>query len=105
MIPSHVYAVLGFDAEAEIVHLWNPLGDDFTPSGQAGLEAGYPVRAGRFAVPLAEFLQIFVAMTYESGRCGDGRVKARYLARGGEPEYREDAARERPACKRRSSRG
>jgi hypothetical protein len=67
MIPSHVYAVLGFDPDSETVHLWNPLGNDFTPGGPAGITAGYPVKGGHFSVPLAEFLQVFVAMTYESG--------------------------------------
>jgi hypothetical protein len=72
MIPSHVYAVLAFDPGNEIVHLWNPLGNDFTPGGPAGIETGYRVRDGHFSVPLADFLQIFVAMTYESGLRGRG---------------------------------
>lgn len=66
-IPSkHAYAVLGYDPAGDVVHVWNPWGNHFTPAGPPGLEAGYPVQNGQFSVPLDDFIRIFGAMTYES---------------------------------------
>jgi hypothetical protein len=66
--PNHMYAVLGFDPTGELVHVWNPHGNSFTPEGPPGLEAGYPVQDGSFEIPLADFVWIFAAMTYQSNR-------------------------------------
>jgi hypothetical protein len=66
MAPQHLYAVLDFDADRDVVQLWNPWGHFFEPRGEAGLAAGYPVRGGRFAVPLADFIRIFDAVIYEA---------------------------------------
>jgi hypothetical protein len=66
--PNHIYAVLGYDASRDVVDLWNPWGHHFTPEGPAGLESGYPVRDGRFSVPMTDFVRIFAAVTYESRR-------------------------------------
>jgi hypothetical protein len=65
---NHMYAVLGFDRSSELVRVWNPHGNTFTPKGPPGLEAGYVVQNGVFEVPLAEFVQIFSSLTYESDR-------------------------------------
>lgn len=57
---GHCYAVLGFDATTNTVHLWNPWGNEFQPKKEPpGLEDGYPVKDGRFDVPLADFVKIF----------------------------------------------
>ncbi len=68
IVPNHIYAVLGYDAERDIVHVWNPWGNHFTPKGSPGLKAGYPVQDGHFSVSLDDFIRIFAAMTYESPR-------------------------------------
>jgi hypothetical protein len=66
--PSHLYAVLGFDAEHEVVHVWNPWGDHFEPKGAPGVESGFPTKDGFFDVPLTEFIRIFDALTYQTDR-------------------------------------
>ena len=49
--PNHIYAVLGYDPARDVVHVWNPWGNQcqFTPAGPPGLEAGYPVQDGHFS--------------------------------------------------------
>ena len=64
---KHAYAVLAFDAAQDVVHLWNPHGNTHTPKGPAGLEHGYPTKAGRFSVPVAEFVRIFGSVVVETG--------------------------------------
>jgi hypothetical protein len=64
----HLYAVLGFDTKNDLVHLWNPWGNQFTPQGPPGIENGFPVRDGHFFVPLADFIRIFASMTYQTDR-------------------------------------
>jgi Calpain family cysteine protease len=66
--PNHIYAVLGYDPARDVVHVWNPWGNHFTPAGPPGLAAGYPVQDGHFSVSLDDFIRIFAAITYESRR-------------------------------------
>ncbi len=68
LAPEHLYAVLGFDPVGDVVHVWNPWGNCFEPSRPPGPAAGYPVRDGHFFVPLADFIRIFAAVTYETDR-------------------------------------
>jgi hypothetical protein len=68
MTPSHAYAVLGFDADRDVVRLWNPHGNAFAPAGPPGLAAGYPTRGGRFDMPLADFARVFCFLAYETGQ-------------------------------------
>jgi hypothetical protein len=65
IVPNHIYAVLGYDSARDVVHVWNPWGNHFTPAVPPGLAAGYPVEDGHFWVPLDDFIRIFAAMTYE----------------------------------------
>lgn len=65
-IPSnHAYAVLGFDPKTDVLTVWNPWGDDFTPRGPAGPEHGWPRRHGVFQVPLADFVRVFSMLDIE----------------------------------------
>jgi Calpain family cysteine protease len=64
---KHAYAVLAFDPAQDVVHLWNPHGNTHTPKGPAGLEHGYPTKAGRFSVPVAKFVRIFGSVVVETG--------------------------------------
>jgi hypothetical protein len=68
LVKDHLYAVLGFDPDRDVVEVWNPWGNDFEPSGAPGLEFGYPARGGRIALPLKDFIRIFDSVTYETNR-------------------------------------
>jgi hypothetical protein len=63
---KHAYAVLGFDAAADTVTLWNPHGNAFRPKGAPGLTTGYPTAGGVFTLPVAEFVQVFRGLTVET---------------------------------------
>ena len=62
---GHSYAVLGFNPSTDIVTVWNPWGDDFTPKGPAGVEHGWPRKHGIFEVPFPDFARIFFSLAIE----------------------------------------
>lgn len=64
--PRHAYAVLAHDPAADTLLLWNPHGNQFAPKGAPGIERGYATKAGLFTVPVAEFVQIFGSVVYET---------------------------------------
>lgn len=64
--PKHAYAVLEYDSKADTVELWNPHGNNFTPKGPPGLSNGYAMTNGLLKVPVAEFVQQFSGVTFES---------------------------------------
>ena len=66
LTPKHAYALLNYASQSDTVDLWNPHGNDFTPKGPAGLSNGYPTKSGFFTVPLAEFVQQFRGMAFET---------------------------------------
>lgn len=66
--PTHAYAVLGYDADRDVVKLWNPHGNTFQPAGPPGLTNGYATRHGRFELPLADFARVFCFLAYETGQ-------------------------------------
>jgi Calpain family cysteine protease len=63
---KHAYAVLGFDASNDMVSVWNPHGNTFTPKGEAGLLHGYPTKAGRFEIPLVDFVATYRGLSIET---------------------------------------
>ena len=65
LTPNHAYAVLDYDATADLVRLWNPHGQDFKPKGAPGSETGYVTTNGVFQIPLAEFVKQFSGMAFE----------------------------------------
>ncbi|HET7626272.1 MAG TPA: C2 family cysteine protease, partial [Verrucomicrobiae bacterium] len=65
---AHVFGVLMYDPEKRMVHLFNPWGNDFTPTGAPGLANGYYTRHGIFDVPLSQFVRFFQAISYETDR-------------------------------------
>lgn len=65
--PAHMYAVLGYDPSRRLLRLFNPWGNDFTPAGPPGLVNGYLTRHGQFDMPVADFVQTFSALCYETG--------------------------------------
>jgi len=56
---KHAFAVVKYDADQNVIRLWNPHGNTFTPNGDAGLMTGYPTKAGFFQMPLDDFVQVF----------------------------------------------
>jgi hypothetical protein len=64
---KHAYAVLHFDAAKDEVEVWNPHGNTFRPKGDTGLKNGYPTKAGRFTMPLRDFVRAFAGVSYETG--------------------------------------
>jgi hypothetical protein len=63
--PNHAYAVLDYDAKADLVRLWNPHGGSFKPKGESGLQNGYAATDGIFQVPLPHFVQQFSGMAFQ----------------------------------------
>ncbi len=64
--PSHAYAVLEYNADADTVHLWNPHGNTFKPKGEPGLQHGYPTTGGHFWMPLNDFGHVFNGISFET---------------------------------------
>jgi hypothetical protein len=49
--PGHDYAILGYDGDTDLVHVWNPHSNNFTPEGSEGLQNGYATKSGQFNIP------------------------------------------------------
>ena len=64
---DHVYAVLDYEPEADVVVLWNPWGTDFQPSGPSGPAKGYARVRGAFRIPFEEFVAFFTFLAIEEG--------------------------------------
>lgn len=64
----HAYAILGYDAKARQVTVFNPWGNNFTPKGAAGPANGYPTKLGMFTVPLDQFRLVFTRVAYETDK-------------------------------------
>lgn len=64
--PRHAYAVLGYDPATDELQLWNPHGNNHAPKGEKGLKNGYPTKAGRMSIPVADFVRIFRNCTMET---------------------------------------
>ncbi|MBL8726218.1 MAG: hypothetical protein JNK49_19385 [Planctomycetes bacterium] len=65
---KHAYAVLGFDATADTLLVWNPHGNGFKPKGEPGLANGYATAAGMFRIPVADFVRVFRSVGIETTR-------------------------------------
>ncbi len=68
LTPKHAYAVLGYDAGTDVVTVWNPHGNAFTPKGPDGPENGYTKKDGLFKMPLREMAQAYNGFTFETDR-------------------------------------
>jgi hypothetical protein len=70
MVPKiagdHAYAVLGYDKKQDLVHIWNPWGDTFTPDGPDGLQNGYTTKGGEFDIPLKDFVIVYSDVKFET---------------------------------------
>ncbi len=66
MAGDHSYAVLGYDRSNDVVHVWNPWGNNFTPRGGEGIKAGYETVHGVFKMPLKDFAREFNVVCHET---------------------------------------
>jgi len=65
IIGDHVYAVMGFDSEANILTVWNPWGTDYTHSGEDCPQNGYNRKGGIFKISLKDFIYLFAYLAIE----------------------------------------
>jgi hypothetical protein len=63
--PNHAYAILSYNRETDLVHVWNPHGNNFTPKGSDGPQYGYTTKRGEFDIPLKDLIQIYSDVTLE----------------------------------------
>jgi len=61
----HAYAIISYDQRSDVIGLWNPHGQNFTPKGTPGLENGYSTEHGRFTLPLTEAYSFCNDFTFE----------------------------------------
>ena len=64
---GHAMAVIGWDAAADKVTIWNPWGNTSEPKG-TGPNDGYKTVNGVFTMPLADFTRSFAGITVENGK-------------------------------------
>jgi hypothetical protein len=62
---KHAYAVLGYDADTDMLAIWNPHGQTFTPKGPDSLENGYKTTHGKFHIPLKDAYTFFTSFVFE----------------------------------------
>jgi hypothetical protein len=62
---AHCMALIGWDAAADQVTIWNPWGNTAEPKG-TGPDAGYKTVNGVFTMPLTDFTRSFANMHVEN---------------------------------------
>ncbi len=62
---GHAYGVIGYEPATDEIRVWDPHGDDFTPSGSPGPEAGFPRKNGICNMPLPVFAKQFAGLAFE----------------------------------------
>ena len=63
---NHVYAIVGYDADSDVITIWNPHGQHFDPKGPPGQTNGYPTDHGLFKLPLKEAYRFYTSFTFET---------------------------------------
>ena len=63
---NHAYTLLSYDAGSRMITLFNPHGNTWAPKGESGLKNGYVTKQGRFTMPLAEFVECYQAIYFET---------------------------------------
>ena len=64
---GHAMAVIGWDAAADTVTIWNPWGNTLEPKG-TGPNDGYKTVNGVFTMPLVDFTRSFACMDVENDK-------------------------------------
>ncbi len=62
---THSFAILGYNIDTDMVHVWNPWGNDISPKADS-LQNGYTTKHGLFDIPLKELVQVFKDVTFET---------------------------------------
>lgn len=62
---NHAYAILGLDAQQNVIQIWNPHNNEFKPKGPEGMDNGYRVSGGKFSMPLDQFARTFSRVLVE----------------------------------------
>jgi hypothetical protein len=65
---KHAWAVIGYDAQTDVLRVWNPHGNNFKPKGPDGLDNGYRTQAGQFDIPLKDVLKVYGSITFETAK-------------------------------------
>jgi hypothetical protein len=69
MADGHAYAILGYDAKEDTVHIWNPWGNNHKPNGPPGLANGYVTEDGHFHMPMRDLLRaVKGTVSYETNQ-------------------------------------
>jgi|WetSurMetagenome_2_1015567.scaffolds.fasta_scaffold171092_2 hypothetical protein len=65
IIGDHVYAVMGFDSQTNMLTVWNPWGTDYKHKGIDCPQNGYNREQGIFKISLEDFLYLFSYLAIE----------------------------------------
>jgi hypothetical protein len=65
IIGDHVYAVMGFNEETNMLTVWNPWGTDYKHEGEDSPENGYNRKDGIFKISLKDFIYLFAYLAIE----------------------------------------
>ncbi len=63
---DHAYAIIGYAPRTDLVSVWNPWGQNFTPKGPEGVEHGFVTEHGVFQIPLTTLYHQFSTVHLES---------------------------------------
>lgn len=61
-----LYPIIGFEDASDSAVIWNPVGGDFSPPGNRGMQNGYAMKDGVMRVPLKELVLLFPAIQVET---------------------------------------
>ncbi len=67
IVKGHAMAVIGWNATADTVTIWNPWGNNIEPKG-TGPNDGYKTVSGVFTVPLTDFTRSFAKIYVENDK-------------------------------------
>jgi hypothetical protein len=62
---KHAYAIVSYDADTDMLEIWNPHGQNFTPKGPDGLQNGYTTKHGFFHIPLKDAYSFYSSFVFE----------------------------------------
>ena len=63
---NHAYAIIGYAPRTDLVSVWNPWGQNFTPKGPEGVEHGFVTEHGVFQIPLTTLYHQFSTVHLET---------------------------------------
>lgn len=63
---NHLFGLLSYDHAHQMVRLFNPHGETFSPTSPPGIANGFVTLHGVFDVPLSDFVQMFHTLSWET---------------------------------------